>query len=178
MQYILKAIWRSQNWHLSINIDTKIFYIAILSTHPLAFPIHKHFKKHFDSMSHDKAWISYILFLDQNEEYIGPIRWVMQQIASIFVFTLFFVVLLEVCQWFLKKDNSIVSKWYQNSNDMSVCQVSSLRVSVIIALSFNKMRRLYSLKFKKEQRKNKELKRVCESNFENSRNFPRNFQFG
>ena len=40
------------------------------------------------------------------------------------------------------------------------------------------MRRLYSLKFKKEQRKNKELKRVCESNFENSRNFPRNFQFG
>ena len=61
----------------------------------------------------------------------------------------------------------------------SVC---SLKVKFDIDLSFSEMRRLYSIEFKKakahrDRKLKKELERVHERNFENSRNFPRNFQF-
>ena len=73
-----------------------------------------------------------------------------------------------------------MSKWYKILDDNSG---SSLRVKINVDLSFSEIRRLYSIKFKisyaHRQRKNKEeLERVHERNFENSKNFPRNFLFG
>ena len=78
--------------------------------------------------------------------------------------------------------NSIVSKWYQSLDDKGVCNVCSLRVKFNKDLSFNEMRELYSIKLKKHEHTEKEsikkLGRVHGRNFENSRNFPSNFQFG
>ena len=73
-----------------------------------------------------------------------------------------------------------MSKWYKSLDDNSG---SSLRVKINVDLSFSEIRRLYSIKPKiaygHRQRKNKEeLERVHERNFENSKNFPRNFLFG
>ena len=46
--------------------------------------------------------------------------------------------------------NLIVSKWYQSLDDKSVCNFCSLRVKANIDLSFNEMRKLYSIKSKKK----------------------------
>ena len=71
----------------------------------------------------------------------------------------------------------------QSLDDKSDCSVCSLRFKFNVDLSFSEMRRLYSIKLKKSyaqrQRKNKkDLERVEERKFENSKNFSRNFQFG
>ena len=92
-----------------------------------------------------------------------------------------------VTKWINSWDNlllnkSIVSKWYHSLDDTSVYSVCSLKVKFDIDLSFIEMRRLYSIKLKKakthrDRKLKKELERVHERNFENFRNFPRNFQF-
>ena len=68
-------------------------------------------------------------------------------------------------------------------DDKIECSVCSLRIKFNVDLSFSEIRRVYSIKFKKaytqRQRKNEEeLERGHIKIFENSRNFPRNFQFG
>ena len=60
-----------------------------------------------------------------------------------------------------------------------LCSVCSLRIKFNIDFSFSEMRRLYWIKRKKNKKKQKaEFERVHERNFQNFRNFPRNFQFG
>ena len=94
----------------------------------------------------------------------------MKLVASIFVFTVIFHYLIK--SLFTKKDTSIGSKWYQSLNDKSAHSPFSLRFKFNVDLSFSKMERVYSMKFKKayahRQRTNKEeLERVHERNLEN-----------
>ena len=58
----------------------------------------------------------------------------------------FFIILLGVYWYFLKIDNSVVSKWYQTLDDksMSVC---IHRVKFDIDLSFSEKKRFYWIKF-------------------------------
>ena len=107
----------------------------------------------------------------------------MKLIAFVFVLPWFLIALLKICQLFTKIDNFISSKWYQSLDDKSDGSICSTRVKFNVDLSFCVMRRLYSWKFKKgyayRQRKNrKELKGAHKRNFENSRNFTRDFKFG
>ena len=73
-------------------------------------------------------------------------------------------------------DNSVESKCYQSLDDKRVFSVCNVRVKFNVYLSFSEMKRLYSIKFKKA--KKEEFERVYEKKFQNSRNFPRNFEFG
>ena len=152
--------------------------------------------KYVQRCAYGEAWIIYTLFLDQrymcfslkNDKYIKAlsdqqcsVNKLMKLSATILFSPWFFIVLLEIFQWFAKIDNSTASKWHQR-DDKRECSVCSLRVKFNIDLSFNEMRRLYSIKFRKayahRQRTNKEeLERVRERKFKNSRSFPRNFQF-
>ena len=68
-------------------------------------------------------------------------------------------------------------------DDKSMCSVGSLRVKFKIDLDFSEMRKIYSIKPKKnintytKKKYKKELERVHERNFENSRNFLRKGTF-
>ena len=68
-------------------------------------------------------------------------------------------------------------------DDKSMCSVGSLRVRFKIDLDFSEMRKIYSIKPKKnintytKKKYKKELERVHERNFENSRNFLRKGTF-